>query len=323
LLLLTPGIPEYLSGSSSFIPLVSNPLGFFLGLAFDLALYGCGVLLIREASIRWRKGWATILTLGIAYAILEEGIAVDTFFYARASPVGVLGGYGHWLGVNWVWATELGMFHALVSIALPIFLLGLALPETRGRSLLTGRELKLTVGILGLDVVLMDALVARAYGFWPGVPLTLAGLAIMVGLVVVAFLLPPGSLPPQSGPPKGSKWVCWVMGALLLPGSILIEQGFASTRVPAALAVLALIVLYAVVLTVTRWAAGGSQFVRPRLAFVLGTISPVMLIGVVSEGAFPVLLVADAVAIAFFAFLWVKYPDPGGQAPALRPTIPA
>jgi hypothetical protein len=319
--LLTPGIPEYLSGSTSFIPLVANPLGFLLGLAFDLALYGGGVLLIREAAVRWGKGWATVLTLGAAYAILEEGIAVDTFFYARASPVGVLGRYGHWLGVNWVWATELTMFHALVSIALPIFLLGLALPDTRGRSLLTGRQTIWTVGILAVDVAITDALVAHVYGFWPGTPLTVGALAVIGALVVLAYLWPPQILRPATTPRRGSLWSCWLLGALLLTGSIIIEQVFASARIPAALAVVAMVVLYALVLGATIRASGSSAYVRPRLAFAIGAITPLLLVGLISEGAFPVLLVADAVAGLFFFFLWKKYPEPPPAA-AASPSVP-
>src|SRR5207247_8998678 len=73
LLLLTPGIPEYLSASSQLTVLVINPVLFFLFLAANLGLYGSGVILIREAMIRWRKGWASVFLLGAAYGVAEEG----------------------------------------------------------------------------------------------------------------------------------------------------------------------------------------------------------------------------------------------------------
>src|ERR1700730_4900983 len=66
LALLTPGIPEYLSGSSPFANIVLNPVWFALGLLLNLGMYVPGVLLIREAQIRWNKGWATVLALGAA-----------------------------------------------------------------------------------------------------------------------------------------------------------------------------------------------------------------------------------------------------------------
>ncbi len=63
LLFLTPGIPEYLSASSQLTLLVISPLLFFGLLLANLGLYGSGVILIREAMIRWRKGWASVFLL--------------------------------------------------------------------------------------------------------------------------------------------------------------------------------------------------------------------------------------------------------------------
>lgn len=80
LLLLSPGISEYLSGSSALNNIILNPPAFAFGVIANLGLYGPGVLLIREAKIRWHKGWATVLFLGAAYGILEEGVAPSTLF---------------------------------------------------------------------------------------------------------------------------------------------------------------------------------------------------------------------------------------------------
>ncbi len=55
LILLTPGIPEYLSASSQLTALVINPFGFLFQLGSNIGLYGSGVILIREAMIRWKK----------------------------------------------------------------------------------------------------------------------------------------------------------------------------------------------------------------------------------------------------------------------------
>lgn len=71
-------------------------------LVADLVLYGPGVILIREALVRWKKGRATVLILGAEYGILEEGIALSTLYNLVASPVGKLGLCGQYLGVNWV-----------------------------------------------------------------------------------------------------------------------------------------------------------------------------------------------------------------------------
>ncbi len=151
LLLLTPGIPEYLSASSQLTVLVINPVLFFLFLAANLGLYGSGVILIREAMIRWKKGWASVFLLGAAYGIVEEGLDLWTFFYSKAAPVGDLGLYGHWLGVNWVWTIGLVIFHSVYSIGLPIFLFGLVFPQLKTKSLVSGMRLLATIFCLTLD----------------------------------------------------------------------------------------------------------------------------------------------------------------------------
>src|SRR2546428_2016008 len=80
LALLTPGIPEYLSGSSSTTWLALNPTGFSVFLVLNMGLYTTGVLLIREAMVHWRRGWAPVFLLGFAYAIVEEGLALRTLY---------------------------------------------------------------------------------------------------------------------------------------------------------------------------------------------------------------------------------------------------
>src|SRR6266498_5423868 len=150
LILLTPGIPEYLSASSQLTALVINPFGFLFQLGANIGLYGSGVILIREAMIRWKKGWASVFLLGVAYGIVEEGLALWTLFNPLAQPVGVLGFYGHWLGVNWVWTVGLLIFHSVYSIGLPIFLFGLVFPEMKSKSLVSGTGV--TFSILGLII---------------------------------------------------------------------------------------------------------------------------------------------------------------------------
>ena len=123
---LSPMIAELLSGST---PLMSflNPLNLFL-LA---GLYGSGTILVREATRRWGRGWPSVLLLGAAYGILEEGVAVKSFFDPNWPDLGLLGTYGRWAGVNWVWAEWLTIYHAIYSIAIPILLVELMFPSLR------------------------------------------------------------------------------------------------------------------------------------------------------------------------------------------------
>ena len=186
LLLLSPGIPEYLSGSSATNAIVLNPFMFIFQILANLGLYGPGVLLVREAMVRWKKEWATVLLLGGAYGILEEGIALSTLFDPNAHPVGKLGFYGHLLGVNWIWVAGIVPVHMIFSISLPIMLLGLAVPRTNGESLLSRRGLRVVSLVLGLDVVLLFVVVSRVGGYWMGWPVFVGSLVAMATLVLVA-----------------------------------------------------------------------------------------------------------------------------------------
>ncbi len=188
LLILTPGIPEYLSGSSNMSILVLNPPVFFLLLAANLALYGPGAILIREAKIRWNKGWASVFLMGAAYGIVEEGLALRTLFNPTSSVVGNLGVYGHWLGVNWVWTVGLVIFHSVFSIGLPIFIFGLAFPDLKSKSFVSTRGIQISILTLAIDSVLLSVVV----NYWPA---EIWGLILLSSIVVALLVIAAKKLP--------------------------------------------------------------------------------------------------------------------------------
>ncbi len=149
LFVLSPAIGELLSGSSP-------PLAFFNPLAFCLlcALYGSGALLVRDYARRWKKGWYSILFLGAAYGIIEEGIMVRSFFSPTWKDLGVLGTYGRWLGVNWVWAEWLTIYHSIFSITIPIFLVELTHLGVRSKVWLSQKQRWLFRSLFVLAVLL-------------------------------------------------------------------------------------------------------------------------------------------------------------------------
>ncbi|HEV8049560.1 MAG TPA: hypothetical protein VGP88_03100 [Thermoplasmata archaeon] len=177
---------EFLTGSTPVLTPLLDPVS----LLFLLGLYGAGVLLVREASVRWQKGWPTVLLLGAAYGIVEEAIGTKTFF--GPAGVGYLGVFGHFAGVNWVWAVELALFHAVYSIALPIAVVALVFPGTRGRSFLaTARSRGFVLAVFALTVAAMFLLFNPSET--PGAPLLVGALAA-VGLLVLAGRLAPRGL---------------------------------------------------------------------------------------------------------------------------------
>jgi hypothetical protein len=314
LLGLTPGIPEYLSGSSSFVVLARNPVVFFLFLGLNLGLYGPGVLLAREAFVRWRPGWAGMVLLGTAYALLEEGTALSTMFNPAASVVGTQGFYGHFVGVNWVWAFGVSGIHIVLSVGLPILLLGLALPETRGRSLLHGRGIGWAVGIYAVDIVALAAIV----GYWRVAPVLLVAAAVLALLLyAAAHALPKGTLDPTgSGPTLAPKWF-FPLGLLFYPILVLVPGLGSQYALWPPIDVALELLLGGALFLFVRQRAGRAGNEAALTMLALGTIAPIVFLGALFQVAFPIVLFADVLFVLFFYALWVRYrPGPTFPLPA-------
>jgi len=311
LLCFTPGIPEYLSGSTPVAALVYAPGGFLLFLALNLGLYGPGVLLAREAFVRWRPGWAGVLLLGAAYGLLEEGTALSTLFNPHASVVGALGSYGRFAGVNWVWSTGVLGVHIVYSVGLPILLLGLALPETRGCPLLSGREVLLALVIYGLDIVVL----VLATGYWRVAPVLLLAAALLaVVLYAGTRRLPHGTLDPVGDRPRVAIPWFLVFGLAFYPILLLVPGvgDAASLWPPATIAIEVL--LGAALFFYVRRTIGrvGNDAAFTLLA--LGALLPLVAIGLLTQIRLPVELGVDILFGLFFYALWTRY-RPGPAAP--------
>jgi hypothetical protein len=225
LALLSPTIAELLSGSTKITVLFYAPWFFLLDFGALVLLYGGGALLIREAAVRWKKGWASILLLGAAYGIVEEGLAVHTFFQPGGVPVDALGSFGRFGGVNVLWAIGLIVYHATISIALPILLVELTYPGTKGRSFLGRRGL----WAAGAGYVAIATLFAVAVPHFPSPPLFALFLAIIVGLVVLARWVPRDLLRPREGCPTAPWWAFAIAGATMMIDWVTIGLGGPST----------------------------------------------------------------------------------------------
>ena len=149
LFFLSPVIGEGLSGSTPPLAFLNPAVTLLLA-----CLYGSGALLVRDYARRWQKGWRSILILGAAYGIVEEGLMVRSFFSPTWKDLGVLGTYGRWLGTNWVWAEWLMIYHAIFSITIPIFLVELTFAESKTKIWLSGRMRIVFHGLLVLSIIL-------------------------------------------------------------------------------------------------------------------------------------------------------------------------
>lgn len=270
LLLLAPSIPELLTGSTPISELIYNPVGFGVGFGLDIVLYGSGALLIREFTVYFRKGWASVLLLGAAYGIAEEGFEVHTFFQTSGAPVGALGAYGHLFGVNWLWALSLTIFHATYSIALPILLVQLWFPGAKDQRWLSPSTTTLLAVLYVGEVVGFGGFVV---GHGPSHGVLAFFLGVVVVLVGLALWVPRDLLWPREGPRRLGAMTLGVLGAteFLVYFAVLIA---ASTRaLPAvAMAVMVVVVDGMVVLLLLRF-VGREDLERSEFRFAVGMLS--------------------------------------------------
>jgi hypothetical protein len=308
----TPGIPEYLSGSTPVASLVYAPGSFLLFLAINLGLYGPGALLAREAFVRWRPGWAGVLLLGAAYALLEEGTALSTMFDPHASVVGGLGSYGRFAGVNWVWSVGVLGVHIVLSVGLPILLLSLALPETRGRPLLSDRQVPLALAVYALDI----GVLVLATGYWRTAPWLIASAAVLaVILYAVTRRLPHGTLDPRRPAPRLAPSWFFGLGLAYYPILLLVPAlGEAGSLWPPATIAIDLLLSGTLFLFVRREIGrDGNEAALTMLA--LGALVPILLFGLLSQLFLPVVIVPDVLFALFFYALWARYRPRPTSAP--------
>lgn len=199
-LFLLPGLTaEPLTGSTPILVYFLNPVS---GITNTL-LYGSGALLIREIARRRGLGWASIMLMGGAYGVFEEGLVVNTWANPWLPQVcAVVHGkakgicdYGRLGAINWSWASSLTVFHALVSITIPILLVELLFPRVARLPWLGRRSRWLFVAAMLLVFafgLLINAVVYRQH-HRPGPPLGpyLVEALLMAGLVWLALRLKP------------------------------------------------------------------------------------------------------------------------------------
>ncbi|WP_181779906.1 hypothetical protein [Pseudonocardia pini] len=121
LFLLAPLVAEFLLGNL--------PITALSSLVLLAPLYGGGALLIREVARRTGRGWPTILLLGLAYGIVEEGVTTQSLFDPDYAGQRLLDhGFVPGLGIGVPWTLFVLTLHTVWSIATPI-----ALVETLAR----------------------------------------------------------------------------------------------------------------------------------------------------------------------------------------------
>ena len=180
LFFLAPLFGEYLLGNLKFSEIFYVP--------FIAPLYGAGALLIRETTRRAGRGPATMLTLGVAYALIEEGL-VDQMLFNQLYFTGQdqFGTFIEALGLD-AWLTILVLaMHAIWSTYIPITLVETLFPE---------RGTKPWLGIKGLIITSVIFIGGSSYlcyiiyleeNFFASVPQLIGTTLAIILLVTAAF----------------------------------------------------------------------------------------------------------------------------------------
>lgn len=222
LLLLSPIAAELLSGSAP-------PVEFFnpFGLVILIAWYGLGAILCRELSIRWQSGLAGLFLLGAAFGILEEGIFIKTFFDPHAIDLGIFQTFGWWGGANWPWILELTLYHALVSITLPVLVVASLWPTRRECPWLSRKVIYVLAGIM-VGMMLLGWFFLSPAEEWPpyrpGLAQFVGSVLAAGGLIWLAWRIKPR--PSTSALTRrwplflvGVGWGIWILGVWLISES--------------------------------------------------------------------------------------------------------
>ncbi len=248
------------------------PLAYFYPLTLVLAplLYGSGALLVREAVVRWGKGWPSLLLLGAAYGVYEEGITARSFFDPSWVDLDTLGVYGRALGVNWVWAAHLTQFHALISMAASVIIAELLHPSRSGQPWLSRAQIRLCA-------VALLSWTALGFLINPYIP-PLLGYALtwaLIGaLIWAARHVPARPFPPRTRPvPRPRRFWALGLGGMTAYVVLVYTVSEHNALPPAALIAL-LVALDALVLWLAlRWSGNGAAWDdRHKLAFVAGAL---------------------------------------------------
>ncbi len=291
LFLLAP-LAELISGSTP-------PLAYFFPVTLGLMalLYGCGALLAREAVVRWGKGWFSLLLLGAAYGIYEEGIVVRSFFDPHWMDLDKLAVYGRALGVNWVWAVHLTQFHALVSVAASITAAELLHPRRRAQPWLTRKQIRwcaaglLSWAVLGFGV----------NDYAPPLGWYALSWALVGALIGAAWRAPARPFPPRErAVPRPRRF--WALGFAGMLGYFWLVYGVADKNTMPPLALIALLGAWdALALGLAlRWSGNGAAWDdRHKLALVAGALWLFVPFGFVLEanGVFGMAAVGVALAV--------------------------
>ncbi|SJZ42995.1 hypothetical protein SAMN02745673_00430 [Marinactinospora thermotolerans DSM 45154] len=266
LFVLSPFVAEYLLGNLS----LTDPTTLMSSLPLAL-LYGGGALLIRETTRRAGRGWPTILLLGAAYGLVEEGVVTQSLFNPDFMGYRLLDyGYVPALGTGLPWAVYVIGIHTVWSIAVPIALTEALFPGRAPWLRLPGLVI-VAVGYLLAAAALTAGLMYGNGRFASTAQWVVVG-GIVLALVTAAFVLT-RRVPGPEADDAAAAGPLWVPAAVGFGGGAVFFLAYAQE--PLLPPALALAIQAATVVAVVVWAVRRSArrawTDRHRCALAAGT----------------------------------------------------
>ncbi len=169
--------PEVLSGNTSPILLIAKPSAWFFG----AMAYGIPLLFLHELSVRYNLTPRRILTLGLAYGFLNEGILAKTLTNTTNCCGVDFHGYGTIFGFHLGLALMLVPWHAIFSVLFPLLLMTAIFPASSGKP---------WFGQRGLNILkILVSLLWLAYFAFPNIDRTrpAIGYFILYSLLAAVF----------------------------------------------------------------------------------------------------------------------------------------
>lgn len=261
-------IPETLvTTSTSIAKILAHPFD----LLFVILFYGSADLLIREAMIRRRLGWVSLVLLGIAFGFFNEGVVAGTWYPGKGDSLTYIG------QISFATASGLAVFHLFISVIVPVAFIETLFPSLAGMPLLRRRR-----GIIISAIVFL--LVTSLFIFSPAYRLyRLAVFIVALLLALLALGLPPARPRTLTDTPPPRLWrIRWAsffgvfamyLIILVIPA---ITEKLAGSLVLIGQAIpIAIDALFiALVLRVgRRWTARSGWSLRHALALITGALA--------------------------------------------------
>ena len=258
LFFLSPLVAEFLLGN---VAIDALPAGLFFA-----PMYGGGAILVREAARHAQRGWPTMILLALAYAVVEEGLVIQTLFNPSYFGFELLReAYIPTLGIGAWWTLFVLTLHTVWSISAPIAIVEAFVPD-RATPWLGKTGLTVTSALFVFGVALIFWGTHRQEHFVAATSQLVGAAIVVIVLIVAAFSVrDPRSRSEYPGPGP------WKVGAFsFLAASTFLGLRYVLADWPIVAAYLILFGLVAVI--VVRWSGCADWGPIHRVALAGGAL---------------------------------------------------